>query len=159
MPKKKGGKKGKKSGGESSVKRPLQFAEDMEEYAKIIKCLGDRRVIIILTDSTEIMGLIPGRFRKRVWMSVGDIVLISKREFEKDKVDIIHKYNQEEVRKLHKNHEIPEFFLDTEAKQNEDDNIEFVAGDDDDIDNFYINDGNNNNSESDSSEELNIDEI
>lgn len=156
MPKKKGGKKGKKSGGESSVKRPLQFAEDMEEYAKIIKCLGDRRVMIILTDSTEIMGLIPGRFRKRVWMSVGDIVLVSKREFEKEKVDIIHKYNQEEVRRLHKNNEIPDFFLDTEAKQNEDDNIEFV-GDDEDIDNFYINDGNN--SESESSEELNIDEI
>ena len=155
MPKKKGGKKGKKSGGESSVKRPLQCAEDMEEYAKIIKCLGDRRVIIILTDSTEIMGLIPGRFRKRVWMSVGDIVLISKREFEKDKVDIIHKYNQEEARKLHKNHEIPDFFLDTEAKQNEDDNIEFVA-DVEDIDNFYINNVNN---ENESSEELNIDEI
>ena len=157
MPKKKGGKKGKKSGGESTVKRPLQFAEDMEEYAKIIKCLGDRRVIVILTDSTEIMGLIPGRFRKRVWMSVGDIVLISKREFEKEKVDIIHKYNQEEARKLHKNSEIPDFFLDTEAKQNEDDNIEFVA-DDEDIDNFYINDVNNE-KESESSEELNIDEI
>ena len=152
MPKKKGGKKG---GGDSSVKRPLQFAEDMEEYAKIIKCLGDRRVIVILTDTTEIMGLIPGRFRKRVWMSVGDIVLISKREFEKEKVDIIHKYNQEEARKLHKNHEIPDFFLDTEAKQNEDDNIEFVA-DVEDIDNFYINNVNN---ENESSEELNIDEI
>jgi len=131
----------------------------MEEYAKIIKCLGDRRVMIILTDSTEIMGLIPGRFRKRVWMSVGDIVLISKREFEKEKVDIIHKYNQEEARKLHKTNEIPDFFLDTEAKQNEDDNIEFVADDDEHNDNFYINDGNNSESDTSEEEEINIDEI
>lgn len=113
MPKKGGKKKGKQS--ETSEKRPLLLKEEMQEYAKIMSTLGDRRMNVILPDSTEILAVIPGRFRKRCWMSVGDIVLISRRDFQDDRVDIIYKYKTEEHRKLLKLNEIPAFFLEADA--------------------------------------------
>lgn len=113
MPKKGGKKKGKKT--ETSEKRPLVLKEEMQEYAKIMSTLGDRRMNVILPDGTEILAVIPGRFRKRCWMGVGDIVLISRRDFQDNRVDIIHKYKREEHRKLLKLNEIPEFFLEADA--------------------------------------------
>lgn len=114
MPKKGGKKKGKKSN-EISEKRPLVLADNMQEYAKIIKALGDRKMSAILTDSSEIIALVPGKFRKRVWINAGDIVLISRRAFENKKVDIIYKYFDYEVLKLHKKGDIPYFFLESKA--------------------------------------------
>ena len=122
MPKK-GGKKNAKTKGTDIEKRAVEYAGDMQEYAKILKSLGDRKVNLLLNDNTEIMGLIPGRFRKRVWMTTGDIVIISRREFQDTKVDILHKYNNDEVRILHKKGEIPDFFIDidiTERDENDD---------------------------------------
>ena len=87
----------------------------MEEYAKIIKNLGDRKMTLLLPDTTEILGVIPGRFRKRCWIMVGDVVLISKRQFQQEKVDIIYKYNQDEVKILGKENQIPiSFTLNTD---------------------------------------------
>ena len=65
----------------------------------------------MLPDKSEMLAVIPGRFRKRCWMKVGDILIVSRREFQATKLDVIHKYNDEETRKLAKDHEIPEFFL------------------------------------------------
>ncbi len=46
--------------------------------------------------------------KNRVWIAVGDLVLVSNREFEDDKGDIIHKYTPDEVKDLKKHGEIPE---------------------------------------------------
>lgn len=132
MPPKKRGRK--KNQGET-VKRVLETKCDAEEYAKITKLLGDRRVTMILTDKMSTMGIIPGRYRKRVWMNVGDIVLVNKRDFQNDKSDILHKYSSDEVKKLHKMREIPDFFMDGIFKcENDlqDNNLTFQDSDDDD---------------------------
>ena len=46
--------------------------------------------------------------RKKVWVSAGDIVLVGLREYQDDKVDIIHKYNADEARNLKQYRELPE---------------------------------------------------
>ena len=46
--------------------------------------------------------------RKKVWVSAGDIVLVGLREYQDDKVDIIHKYNADEARNLKQYGELPE---------------------------------------------------
>ena len=127
MPKKKGGKK-KGKGSQTTEKRPITLKGDMEEYAKITKTLGNRRMTVVLPDTSEIMALIPGRFRKRCWMSIGDVVLISRRNFQDTKVDIVHKYNSDEHRKLFKEGEIPAFFLDADATHGEDDDFGITIG-------------------------------
>ncbi len=128
MPKKKGGKKKGKKSGVAAEKRQLTLRGEMQEYAKIMKTLGDRRMTVVLPDGSEILALIPGRFRKRCWMNDGDVVLVSRREFQDAKVDIVHKYHSDELRNLFKQGEIPAFFLDATATRNEDDDLGITIG-------------------------------
>ena len=46
-----------------------------------------------------------------MWMMPGDIVLVGFRNFQSDKVDILHKYSFEHARELVRLDEIPEHFL------------------------------------------------
>jgi translation initiation factor 1A len=109
MPGKKKKKKKHKKPREA-VKRELVFKNFQEEYAIITKKLGDRRMMVKTPDSAEVMAIIPGRFRKRCWFDIGDLCLISFREFQVDKVDIVYKYTSDERRSLCRTGEIPPSF-------------------------------------------------
>ena len=117
------------------TKRIMVYKQDMEEYAQITKMLGDRRVIVMFPSKEEFIAMIPGRFRKRCWMKIGDIVVISRRDFQDTKMDILHKYTDEETKILAKEYEIPPFFLDTVTDPTEFENVvAFEEENDDDID-------------------------
>ena len=49
--------------------------------------------------------------RKRVWLANGDIILVSLREFEPEKCDVVEKYKDKELIKLKSNGEIPDSFI------------------------------------------------
>lgn len=123
-------KGGNKSGQEEHI-RDIEFKHDMEEYAKVMRLLGDRKILIKLPDGSEIMGVIPGRFRKKVWIAVDDVVLVSRREYENDKVDIIHKYVDKEIRHLIQYQEIPSSFGKSSAMMEDNDTNNSTAADDD----------------------------
>ena len=111
MPKNKGKggknfKKGKKSTGEQE-RRDLLFKEDGQEYAQVVRMLGDGRVALSCYDGVARTGLIRGTMRRRVWINTGDIVLVGLREFQADKADVIHKYTAEEARVLQAYDELP----------------------------------------------------
>ena len=98
-------KKKKRGKNSKNKKRPMEkrailFKEALQEYALMTKMLGDRRIMVTLPDNSEKMAIIPGRFRKRCWMKAGDVLLVSYREFQKSKLDVIHKYKPDEARKL-----------------------------------------------------------
>lgn len=122
MPPKKGksSKNTKSKGGKKGNTDGFTLAEDMEEYAKVIKCLGDRKLTVVLTDTSQMLALIPGRFRKRVWINSGDVILVSRRDFQDGKLDVIAKYDPNDVKKLHKMGMIPDFFIESDAIQNDD---------------------------------------
>ena len=141
MPKKggKGGKKKRKSKNEEFVSK-LIYREDDQYYAVITKMLGDGRVLLKYINQknrlVETMGIIRGKMRKRVWINIGNVVLISERDYEKDKVDIIHKYSDRNVHSLKRDGEINNTLLDclnewgddkskTKSKTHEDDSIKF----------------------------------
>lgn len=103
MPKNKGkgGKHFKKGRNVSSFeKRQLEFKEPGQEYSKIIKMLGNGRCECFCSDGLTRLGHIRGSMLRKVWISVGDIVLVSIRDFQNSKVDIIHKYTFEESKIL-----------------------------------------------------------
>ena len=132
MPNKGGKKKGKRTNASTlAPKRALIYKEELEEYAQVSKLLGDRRLMVTLPDRSETLAIIPGRFRKRCWMKIGDVVIVSRREFEVGKMDVIYKYNDDEIRNLLKDKEIPDYFTDTLANNNSDnDEVDFYWGED-----------------------------
>ena len=103
-----GGKNFKKQKKESSGGRELIFKEDGQAYARIIKTLGDSRFECECFELNENkIAHLRGVFKKRIWMGVGDIILISFRDFDPKKCDIIHKYNYDEALSLKSFGEIP----------------------------------------------------
>lgn len=73
---------------------------EAEEYAYVKKMLGNCRVQVITNSGIDAIGIIRGslrKFTKRILIEVGDIVVVSKRDFQDNKVDIVHKYNPEQV--------------------------------------------------------------
>lgn len=111
MPAKKSSKNKKKSStGEKTKLRDLEYKQVMEEYAQVTRLLGDRKLCVNLPDGSEKLAIIPGKMRKRCWIAVDNIILVSFREFEESKVDVIYKYTQEEVEKLIQYLEIPSSF-------------------------------------------------
>lgn len=106
----KGGKQRKKAKAvQVNVKRELLFkdAED-QEYAQILKMLGNGRLECFCFDGVKRQATIRGKLRKKVWMNIGDVVLVSLRSYQDEKCDVMHKYQPDEVRKLKNKGEIPE---------------------------------------------------
>jgi translation initiation factor 1A len=104
MPKKntQGGKKFKRGKGNPNdeIKRELAFAVDDQVYGKILKMLGNARCSVLCSDNQERLGTICGKMRQKIWININDLVLISLRDFQDAKCDIIHKYNDSEARML-----------------------------------------------------------
>ena len=70
----KGGKnrrRGKGDGEES--KRELEFKEEGQEYAQVVKMLGNGRCDCFCFDGVSRLGHIRGKMRKKVWVTAGDI--------------------------------------------------------------------------------------
>ncbi|TIA80290.1 hypothetical protein E3P84_02642 [Wallemia ichthyophaga] len=125
MPKNKGkGGKNRRRGKNDNEndKRELIFKEEGQEYAQVSRMLGNGRLEASCFDGNKRLGHIRGKMRKKVWIGNGDIVLLSLREFEDEKADIIHKYSPDEARALKQYGELP-----NEARINENE----AFGDDD----------------------------
>ena len=127
------GYKKKKAGGSEFDRKPLEFAEAGQKYALVTKMLGGCRVECKLYGGGSIdsgnsgntgnsgvggatgiaIGVIRGSMRKKVYINANDVVIVSVRDFEKDRVDVVHKYTNDEVRELIKLNEIPSSINDT----------------------------------------------
>lgn len=88
-------------------KRELVFKQKDQEYAQIVKMLGNGRCDTYCFDGVRRLCHIRGKMRKRIWINVGDIVLIGKRDFQDNKGDIIQKYFPDEAKNLKDYGELP----------------------------------------------------
>merc|ERR1712129_293464 len=111
---------------------------DGQEYAQVTRMLGNGRLEAFCFDGVNRLCHIRGKLRKRVWIGVGDIVLLGLREFQDQKADIILKYDGDEARSLKSYNELPETVqinAGAEALEGEefgDDNFDF-----DEVDEIY----------------------
>ncbi|MEM1546846.1 MAG: translation initiation factor eIF-1A [Candidatus Methanomethylicia archaeon] len=63
--------------------------------------LGYDRLKVRCADGKTRICRIPGRMKKKIWISEGDLVLITPWDFQSDsRGDIVYKYEKDEVRKL-----------------------------------------------------------
>ena len=109
--------------------RSLPIKEDGQEYAIVTKMLGNGRVSLKCMDGIARLGKIRGKMRKRVWIKVDDYVLISLRDFQDEKADIIMKLRENEIKRLKRLKELPE---DTNNSNNNDNIIFAEEGEDQD---------------------------
>lgn len=123
-----GGKKAKRSKNVTEVEsRVLLFKDShLQVYGKIISILGDSRFSILCDDGKTRLGITRGKMKKRIWIKMNDLVLVSFREFEEGKVDIIHKYNEDETKKLKKMGELIHIKMNEEDEL-QDNNTSFIT--------------------------------
>jgi len=89
----------KKKNFNSSNNSKYDINLEYEEYGLVKKLLGNCRVNLITNSGENVIGIIRGnmrKFNKRVLIDKGDFVIVSKREYQNNKVDIVHKVPQEE---------------------------------------------------------------
>ncbi|TGJ75303.1 hypothetical protein E0Z10_g11022 [Xylaria hypoxylon] len=155
MPKNKGkgGKNRRRGKNESDKeKRELVFKEEGQEYAQVVKMLGSGRLSCACFDGQTRLAHIRGKLRKKVWINNGDIILLSLRDYQDDKGDVLIKYTADEARSLKQYGELPE-----SARINETDT--YGPGDEGEC-NFDFADDQDSDEESDSgNKEIEIDDI
>ena len=136
-----GGKKHKRGKKETNEKRELLIREDGQEYGQVITMLGDMRLEVHCLDEDGFLYKkrvckIRGKMRKRAWINKGDFVLISLRDFQDDKADVIHKYEFDEIIRLKALKEISETLKlnNEEGEKETDEGIVFGFSSDEEID-------------------------
>lgn len=107
--------------------------DDGQYYAIVKKHYGNGRVQINYIHPqqglVDIIANIRGKFRKRKgknFVSVDNIVLISLREFETDKCDIIYVYKPDETNNLKRKGEIPRNLMPGKSNFEEEEDLEFI---------------------------------
>jgi translation initiation factor 1A len=125
-----GGNKHKKKKNNTvvEIERELLFKTEDQEYAQVTKLLGNCRLEAQCFDGKNRLCHIRGTMRKKIWIVVNDVVLVSLRDYEDNKCDIIYKYTPKEVNKLKHLGEIPDSVKlteDLEERKDDDLGIDF----------------------------------
>ena len=162
MPNKKGGKKHKRNKKQDDTyEKTLRLKEEGQEYAQVIKCLGNCRFNVLCFDGKERMATMCGTMRKRRFINQDNIVLVSLRDWQDSKCDIIDNYDENLVRKMKDKGLVPDSIkldVDKQYSDDDDDNLGFVFSTD--IPNSESDEEKNETSDDESSEEdIDIDDI
>lgn len=80
-------------------------------YAVATKMLGSGRLMARCVDGVERLAKIRGSMRKSEYIRVADLLLVSTREFQESKVDVLFRYNAAEARILKRWGEVPAMLM------------------------------------------------
>ena len=81
-------------------RRDLRMPDDGEVFAEVTDMLGANRVTVRCADGVERTARIPGRMQKRVWIREDDLVIVDPWDWQDEKADIVHRYEQSEADQL-----------------------------------------------------------
>ncbi|RLG14043.1 MAG: translation initiation factor IF-1A [Candidatus Nanohalarchaeota archaeon] len=89
--------------GEVVISR-VRFPKKEELFGMIETRLGFGRMNIICADGKTRIGVVPGKYKRRLWLREGDIVIILPWEYEGDKkCNVLFKYRKSHVEFLRNN--------------------------------------------------------
>ncbi|HZY46771.1 MAG TPA: translation initiation factor eIF-1A [Candidatus Bathyarchaeia archaeon] len=69
-------------------------------YGTVKNLLGYDRVLVECTDGVTRVCRIRGKMKRRVWIKMGDTVLVAPWDFQQDRGDIMFRYTQGQVESL-----------------------------------------------------------
>lgn len=113
------------------------FKGDGEEYAQVLRMLGNGRCEAMCIDGVKCLCHIRGKLHEKVWIAPGDLVLVGLRDFQDDKADVVFKFTPDEARLLKAYGELPENIRINEGIGGgfeEDDREDYIEFEDEDID-------------------------
>ena len=147
MVKNKGGKKTKGKSRKTFRQKELSIKDlkkiEGQEYAHVLSVFGDGRYELMCYDKKKRLGILRGSLRRTSRITKSDLVLVSLRDFQDDKCDIIAAYTQLDKDKLIKGKEIYYSFSNSgELIPDETDELagdEDSSSDSDDEDDIYQN--------------------
>ena len=112
----------------------VDIPSEDQYFAKVTKILGSGKIscnyyipqLNLKTNNIdweikESMGIIRGKMMRRIWINLDDIILVTERDFDKNKVDVIEKFNQSQLSYLKNKIAFPKINII------QDDDICFVA--------------------------------
>lgn len=99
---------------------------DDQEYAKITKVNGGGRYEVECTDKVSRLGISRGKINRCGKVTIDTLVLVSKRDYQDGKCDILHIYTPDERNYLIRQSEIPSSFISGQTSSTEED-VEFTA--------------------------------
>ena len=105
MPRNKTGGKKTKKGKNDVVRKFITISKEDKEcqrYAVVERALGNNRFELKFLNGDTILGIKRKAIKRNQWINAGATVIVSLRDYQKDKCDIIHLYTDEESRKLRK---------------------------------------------------------
>ena len=104
MRNKTGGNKAKKKGRKNLEEKPYSLDDLIaikgQEYGYVKQVCGDGRYKLICYDKVERLGITRGKIKKSSRILLGSLVLVSLRDFEDAKCDIIYQYTDDDIDKL-----------------------------------------------------------
>ena len=96
-------------GGEGEyVRVRLPNRRNSEMFGIADQLLGGSRIKVLCADGKARMARIPGKMKKRMWIRIGDLVIIKPWEFQEDKADVIWRYTKTQAISLSKKRLLPE---------------------------------------------------
>ena len=96
----------------------IRYKENDEQYGKVVKILGNCRFNVLCSDGLERLSIMRGKFKKRKYINLHDIVLLEVWDFQDSKASIVDVYTDDNVKKLMKTQDFPKIFIDTEESNN-----------------------------------------
>ena len=135
-------RKQKRNADEMERKLVLADKDKGEDYGIITKLLGHCRVKVKISknEKEDRLGIICGQMKGRVFVEPMDLVMVSVREFQDDKVDVVYKYNLSEKKRLKKEVTRVKELLDGDNGREDTDDIDWLPDNDDEED--YIQEDN-----------------
>jgi len=85
--------------------------EDNQVYAHVTQKYGDGRYEIMCYDKVTRLGLLRGSLKNKSRIDKGGLILVSLRDFQDDKCDIIYHYKPDDIEKLQKANKINPIFV------------------------------------------------
>jgi translation initiation factor 1A len=128
---KRGGKRAKKMKNHVTDLGPreLILKDDMQEYAVIEKVLGNNRYTARCFDNKSRLAHKRGNMNRgatKTVIALGDYILVSLRDYQDSKCDVIHVYSDVEIRRLKQINELP--FDDTNNSKVDEEEVSFDFG-------------------------------
>ncbi|MHC1566518.1 MAG: translation initiation factor eIF-1A [Candidatus Syntropharchaeia archaeon] len=87
---------------EEVVRVRIPKKEEGEIVGVVENMLGANRLLVRCADGVTRMARIPGKLKKRVWIRVGDVVIVVPWEFQNEKADVVWRYTRPQVEWLQK---------------------------------------------------------